>query len=269
MTAVFRSIVIRHLAAGFAALLLNAAPVAAQDRARDTQDLPRAADPALRDIRVQVVAVTSAVIGAPMSGRLSEFSLRDGDHFDKGRVLARFVCSEREGALAHAKAVLDAKRRIFANKQQLRSLGSSTGLEYDVAAAEVNEAAAEVAVNQAMVENCVVAAPFAGRVSGIAVHNFQFVGLGAPLLEILSDHDLELEMIVPSRWLSWLKPKAGFDVAIDETGKTYRAELGRMSGKVDPVSRSIKIYSRVVAAADDLLPGMSGRALLAPPPGER
>ncbi|HBK07924.1 MAG TPA: hypothetical protein DDZ81_19060 [Acetobacteraceae bacterium] len=69
-----------------------------------------------------------------------------------------------------------------------------------------------------------VTAPFAGRVAGVAVHAFQFVPPGAPMPEILSDHDLELEMIISSRWQTWLKPGAAFGVAIDETRKTYPAE---------------------------------------------
>jgi RND family efflux transporter MFP subunit len=218
-----------------------------------------------RDIRVQVVAETSTTIGAPMAGRLVEFTLKDGDRFNQGQVLVKFDCAERQGQLAHAKAVLVGKRRILANRQQLRQLGTGTGVDYEVAAAEAQEAAADATIAQTMVDECTVTAPFSGRVSGISAHNFQFVQAGAPLLDILSDRDLELEMIVPSRWLTWLKAGTGYDVAIDETGKTYHAGIVRLSGKVDAVSRSIKVYGRISGSTADLLPGMSGRALLKPP----
>ncbi len=257
---------------GYAGLLLLIA-TGAVAQPRDTTGLPeipvRASDATVRDVRVQVVALLSATIGAPMAGRLDQFPLHDGDRFKAGDTLARFACAERDGALAHAKASLDLKRRILGNKQQLRSLGNSTGVEMDVASAEVTEAAADVSVAQAMAANCVVTAPFAGRIAGVAVHAFQFVGIGAPMLDILSDRDLELEMIVPSRWLTWLKPGNGFGVAIDETGRTYHAELTRLSGKVDPVSRSIKVYATIKDRGEDLLPGMSGRALIAAPAGDR
>lgn len=237
---------------------------------RDPADLPeiRTSDATVRDVRVQVVAVSNATIGAPMAGRLEQFPLHDGDRFKAGDLLARFACAEREGALAHAKASLELKRRVLGNKQQLRSLGNSTGVELDIASAEVAEATADLTIGQTMAGLCNVTAPFSGRVAGVAVHAFQFVPLGAPMMEILSDHDLELEMIVPSRWLTWLRPGATFGVAIDETGKTYPAELTRLSGKVDPVSRSIKVYARIKGQGEDLMPGMSGRALITPPAGE-
>jgi RND family efflux transporter MFP subunit len=228
-----------------------------------------AADPALRDIRVQVVAETFTTLGAPMAGRLVEFPLRDGDRFAKDQVIARFACGERDSALIRAKAVLDLKRRVFGTKAQLRSMGTSSGLEYDIAAAEVQEATADLATAQVLATHCTVTAPFAGRVAGIAARNFQSLALGAPLIDILSDRALEVEMILPSRWLAWLKPGAPLEVAIDETGHSYAAEIIRISGRVDPVSRSIKTYARITGAAEDLLPGMSGRALLSPPVAER
>jgi RND family efflux transporter MFP subunit len=255
--------------AGCVLSMLAGGAVAAVAQPHTSTGLPelpaRTADATVRDVRVQVVAVRNATIGAPMAGRLESFPLRDGDRSKEGDVLARFACSERDGALAHAHAELDLKRRVLTNKQQLRSLGNSTGVELEIAAAEVAEANADVAVAQAMAANCSVTAPFSGRVAGVLVHAFQFVPLGAPMLDLLSDGDLELEMIVPSRWLTWLKPGAEFDVAIDETARSYAAALARVSARVDPVSRSIKVYARLKKPAEDLIPGMSGRALITPP----
>jgi membrane fusion protein (multidrug efflux system) len=211
------------------------------------------------------MAETSATIGAPMSGRLSQFPLRDGDRFKQGQILARFVCDEKEGALAHARAMAEGRKQVYQNKLELHRLGSTSEVEYRVAATDLAQANADVKTAQAMVEDCVVVAPFSGRVAGLFTHNFQFVQIGAPLLEGLSDQDLDFEQIVPSRWLAWLKPGAKYSVVIDETGKTYPATLTRLSGKVDAVSRSVKVYGHIDDAIDTLLPGMSGHAIFAPP----
>jgi RND family efflux transporter MFP subunit len=217
------------------------------------------------DIRVQVVARTSATISAPMSGQLAEFPLRDGDRFEQSAVLARFVCAEQEGTLAHARALLEEKRQVLSTNHKLRDLGTGSGLEYHVAAAQVDEASADVQTATAVVASCTVKAPFAGRVGSISARPYQYLGVGAPLLDILEDRNLELELIVPSRWMVWLKPGTEFSVAIDETGHIYQAELTRLSGKVDAVSQSIKAYGKLDTAAPDLLAGMSGRATFNPP----
>jgi hypothetical protein len=46
---------------------------------------------------------------------------------------------------------------------------------------------------------------------------------------------LELEFIVPSAWLRWLKTGYAFSVAVDETGKSYHAPC-RAAGR----ARSIR-----------------------------
>lgn len=212
------------------------------------------------DIRVQVVSRMNTTISAPMSGQLDSFPLRDGDRFEKGAVLAHFVCAEQQGALAHARAVLEEKRQVLATNSKLHQLGTGSGLDYHVALAQVAEAAADLQTATALVRECTVTAPFSGRVGGVAAHDYQYLSVGSPLLDILEDRALRLELIVPSRWLAWLRPGAGFTVSIDETGHTYQARLTRLSGRVDPVSQSIKAYARLVDASPDLLPGMSGRA---------
>jgi RND family efflux transporter MFP subunit len=237
-------------------------PVAAQPHAGAA---PSAAS--APDIRVQLVADTIATIGAPMAGRLTQFPLHDGDRFKQGQVLARFECGEKEAALAHARAVHESRKSVNESKQRLRALGTSSQVEYEVAAADEKQAAADVQAAQSLVANCTVAAPFTGRVSAVYAHNYQYLQTGAPLLEVLSDKSLELEMIVPSLWLSWLKPGGALKVTIDETGKSYPATLDRLSGKVDPVSRSVKVYARIDNRSEALLPGMSGHAVFTPPAG--
>jgi RND family efflux transporter MFP subunit len=222
-------------------------------------------DQGWRDVRVQVVAHNAASLGSPMSGRLADFPLRDGDRFQQGQILARFVCGEQEGSLAHARALLAEKREILSTNTKLHNLGTGSGLDFHVAAAQVEEAAADVQTASALVDNCTVKAPYPGRVAGVAVRPYQFVGVGQPLLDILDDRTLDLELIVPSRWLSWLQAGTPFTVTVEETGRIYDAVIERLSGKVDAVSQSIKAYGRLTAPAPDLLAGMSGRAAIEPP----
>ena len=223
-----------------------------------------AGDPA-NSVGVQIVTRQDAVIGAPMAGRLISFPLHDGDRFQKGDLLARFMCAQVDGMVLRARASLNKKQQALGIASKLRALGTNNAADYALAAAEVNEAQADLGIAQVNVDNCTVAAPFGGRVGAVMTRNNEFVALGAPLLELIGDEDLELELILPSRWLAWMKPGIGFEVTIQETGQTYKAESVRLSGKVDSVSQSVKAYVKVVGATAGLLPGMSGQAQLVPP----
>jgi multidrug efflux pump subunit AcrA (membrane-fusion protein) len=142
-------------------------------------------------------------------------------------------------------------------------------VELDVSEAEVAKNRAEVASNQAVLSKCAATAPFAGRVAEQKVREQQYVQAGQALLEILDDSMLELEFIVPSKWLAWLAPGTGFQVAIDETGKTYPAKVQRIGARVDPVSQSVKISAAIDGKFNELIAGMSGKVLMAPPAGKQ
>jgi membrane fusion protein, multidrug efflux system len=221
----------------------------------------RAEDAASSAIGAQIVARTTAQIGAPMAGQLVEFPLSDGEVFQEGQLLARFKCDQSEAMTARARAEMEKRRSILATQQSLKALNAYSKADFTTAQNDVLVAQAELAVAQTTVANCVVKAPFAGRIANIAVHNFQFVQMGAPLMDILDDHDLEVELVVPSRWLVWLTTGKPLRITISETQATYDAHITRLSGRVEPASQTIKVYARIDGPAPALLPGMSGKAV--------
>jgi multidrug efflux pump subunit AcrA (membrane-fusion protein) len=83
-------------------------------------------------------------------------------------------------------------------------------------------------------------------------------------MEILNSRQLELHMIVPSRWLAWLKKGSRFNVRVDELDKDFPARVVRLGASIDPVSQTISVVGEVQGAHPELLPGMSGWAMLKP-----
>ena len=141
-------------------------------------------------------------------------------------------------------------------------------MELEVSEAEVGKARAELASNAAVLSKCGVAAPFAGRIAEQKVREQQYVQPGQALLEILDDTVRELEFIIPSKWLAWVKPGYAFQVKIDETGKSYPAKVQRVGARVDPVSQSVKLSAAIDGKFTELIAGMSGRVTLTPPAGQ-
>ena len=211
-------------------------------------------------IGAQVTARATAVIAAPMAGQIIEFPAADGDSVKEDQVLVRFNCSQQDAMLARAKAELTKRQDLLKTQQALKALNAYSKADFTTAQNDVGVATADVAVAQTAVENCVIKAPFSGRVAATSVRNYQFVQAGAPLLDVVDDRDLELEFIVPSLWLAWLKPGAAARLRVSETQQDYDAKITRISGKVDAASQTIKIYGRIEGDTGNLLPGMSGTA---------
>ena len=217
------------------------------------------------EIRAQLTARNYTTLSSETSARIDRIATRVGEHFRMGDVLIVFDCVTQRAQVARAKAIATQAEKTEAINQRLASLKSIGQLELDVSRAEVEKAKADLAIAAAAASKCEIAAPFNGITVEQKAQEFQYATPGQPLLEVLDDRSLEVELIAPSRWLGWLKPGYGFAVHIDETDKTYPAEITRVGGRVDPVSQTIKVFGEIRGDAAELMAGMSGRANIPPP----
>ena len=236
------------------------------------QTLPGGLDSAGADsgqeIRAQLTPRHYTTLSSEMAARIDRMTTRVGERFRKGDVLVAFDCAVQKAQLAHAQAVLTQAEKTFVINQRLMQLKSTGQLELDIAAAEVEKAKADRLAAEAAIAKCTIIAPFDGIAVDQKAREFQYTNAGQPLLDILDDHGLEVELIAPSRWLAWLKPGMAFKVEIHETDKSYAAQVTRLSGRVDPVSQTIKVIGEITQTAPELMAGMSGRAVITPPSGQ-
>lgn len=217
------------------------------------------------DIRVQLSALRYTTLSSEISAKVTDIAVKEGEHFKQGDTLLTFDCTVLKEKLNYSAAAENAARKKLAIANRLDKLNSISLSEVDQARSAVSMAQAESGVNRAMLQRCAIKAPFSGRVVETKVKRWESVPEGKELLSIYDDSAFELEMIVPSRWLVWLKQGELFQVTLDETGLSYPAEISRISSAVEPVSQSVKVFGRITQSTAGLLPGMSGVALMTPP----
>ena len=228
------------------------------------------ANPAMarHDIRAQLMPRRYTTIAAEIGAKVSSLPVPEGGAFRAGQMLVQFDCSIQKAQLDKAQAELDGAEQTLQSNLRLEQLNSVGQLELDLSKSAVGKAKADVGANKAVLAKCQVAAPFSGRVAEQKVREQQFVQPGQALLDILDDSVLELEFLVPSVWLRWLKVGGAFDVQIDETRKTYPARFTRIGARVDPVSQSVKVAAAIHGKFPELMAGMSGKVQIAPPEGQ-
>ena len=218
-----------------------------------------------QEIRAQLLPRRFTTIAAEIGAKINRLPLAEGAAFKAGQLLVSFDCSIQQSMLQKSKAELSAAQQTHTSNQRMFELNSVGKLELDVSGANLNKAVAEVGAQQAVLGKCSIAAPFAGRIAEQKAREQQFVQPGQPLLDILDDSVLELEFLVPSGWLGWLKVGQGFQVEIDETKKSYPAKFIRIGARVDPVSQSVKVAAAIDGKFPELIAGMSGRVQVTPP----
>lgn len=214
--------------------------------------------PRVREIRAQLTPKRYTTISSEIGARIARIHVSEGAGFRAGQALVSFDCSIQRAQLNKSQADLAAAEKTYGANKRLAELNSVGSVEVETSQSLARKAAADVQMARTLLNKCTVAAPFSGRVAEQKAREQQFVQPGQPLLEILDDSSLELEFLVPSRWLLWLKPKTTFIVRIDETGKTYPATVVRTGARIDPVSQSVKVKGVIAGRFPELLAGMSG-----------
>ncbi len=225
-----------------------------------------AAEPA--EIRAQLNAQHSSILSSEMAAKITQLNVQEGERFKQGDLLVAFNCSEQQAQLKKAQAVEQAAEKTYSVNSRLTKLNSMSPLELEMAAAEVAKAKADIALMGAMLQKCTITAPFSGRVAERRVQRYQYVNPGEPILDILDDSQLEVTALVPSSWLKWLKPGYEFKVFLEETQREYPAKVKMVGARIDAVSQSIKITGVITGKTDELLAGMSGRAIFAEAPAK-
>jgi RND family efflux transporter MFP subunit len=220
--------------------------------------------PNAQEIRAQLSPRRYTTLAAEIGAKVSRLPVPEGGAFQQGQLLIAFDCSIQSAQLQKAKASLAAAENTYHANKRLAELNSIGKLELDASETEATKNRADVDAMSAMLAKCNIVAPYAGRIAEQKVREQQYVQAGQSVLEIIDDSVLELEFIVPSRWLAWLKAGYRFQVKIDETGKDYPAKIKRIGATVDPVSQSVKVVATIDGRFPELIAGMSGRVSMNP-----
>ncbi len=211
-------------------------------------------------IRFQLASQQQTSLSAEIAANILKLPFKDGDLFREGQLLVEFDCSLLQAQLNKAEATAEVARQTLTVNVRLAELNSISNLEVDQAKARVKETEAEATAMRVMVSKCSLKAPFNGRIAKLQVDLHQYATIGKPLMDILDADRLEVRLIVPSRWLSWLKPGSRFSIQIEELGRTYQARVIRLGARIDPVSQSLPITGEIEGNHGELLSGMSGWA---------
>lgn len=249
-------------------LMLLALPVrAANPRpAGDALPEPSAKSQDPSQVRVLLAPELETTLVSPMAGQVAAVNVGLGESFTAGKILVRFVCDEQQARLEMANAELASAREAYEAKRRMKELQQAGRVEVAIAASTAEKAQAQVKLLNVQLDYCAVKAPFDGRVVKIGVKAHQGVNQAQPLLELVSAGPLKLRINVPAKWVNWLRIGTSFEVAIEETGKTYQATVSARNARIDAVSQTIEIEATIMDKPRELLPGMSGTAHFSPPP---
>lgn len=233
---------------------------------QNTEVAPQEAEPEPDlSARGVIKAKQESTVASKMTAKITAMPFGQGRSFRRGALLARFDCSSIRAQLAAARASANAYQTTYETNVELDAYEAVGKNEVAVSRANLGKAQAEANAISAQLKDCAVYAPFSGTVVEEIASKGEIAASGQPLMKIQSGGDLEAELIVPSNWLTWLRPGAEFTFAIDETGVDITGTVTQLGAAVDPVSKTIRITADIDRGDGLVLPGMSGTATFAEP----
>ncbi len=210
--------------------------------------------------RAVIVSLDRTVLSSEIAGEIVELSKFEGDSFKKAESLIRIDCSIYKAQ----KRKIEVERNIanleLEKNKKLDSYGSIGTYEVQISQENVNKQKAENEIAAINVSRCDIKAPFDGRIAARKVSKYQNIKPQDELLEIVGIDNLEAKVVVPSSWLVWLKKGIEFDLSIDETKSTVKAQIVQIDSIVDPTSQSITLRAKLLKPFENIIPGMSATA---------
>jgi membrane fusion protein, multidrug efflux system len=205
-----------------------------------------------------LVPKRATIISSSRDGKISKINFDDGDIFRQNDVLIEYECTDVKAELDAAQAEQDfSKKRNMQNEKLLR-LDIISDIEHLGIKTEDLKAQAQARMVEARMEQCKIRAAYDGRVTKRLANEHEYTRSDRVLMEVGSLEDLEIEFLLPSKWLRWVNIGAPLSLTITETGQSYQAKIKRIHGEVDPVSQSIQLGAELEPYTTPLLPGMSG-----------
>lgn len=210
--------------------------------------------------RAVIVSLDRTVLSSEIAGEIIELSKFEGDSFKKGESLIRIDCSVYKAQKRKIEVEKNIANLELEKNKKLDAYGSVGTFEVQISQENLNKQKAESDIAAINISRCDIKAPFDGKIAVKKVSKYQNIKPQDELLEIVGVDNLEARVVVPSSWLVWLKKSIEFDLSIDETKTSVKAQIVQIDSIVDPSSQSITIRAKLLKPFENIIPGMSATA---------
>lgn len=212
------------------------------------------------EIRVLLKPKSTTVLSAGATGQIRSLPFDIGDKFGKGDELVKIGCSDTYSEIAIAKARINLNRIENESNKSLLAQGGVSKFDVELSGARVEEAEAVLKKYQVSAGHCILRAPYSGKVVARLTSRYEYVNAGQPVMEIIDDSKLDMQLYVPSIWITKIDKNTAFRVYIDEVDQEYEAEVVRINPRVDAGSKTLELIAQLKEEHDELRAGMSGSA---------
>lgn len=202
-------------------------------------------------------AVNGADLSLQLAGIVSEIDFKSGDDVTAGQVLLRLRSDDDIAKLQALQATAQLAQVNYDRdrKQFLVQAVSRATLDSDAATLKNDQAL--VAEQQAVVDQKILRAPFAGHLGIRAVDLGQYLAAGTQVVTLQALDPLYVDFYLPQQVLADIKVDQTIEVHVDTwPGVNFDGQISAINPQVDTTSRNVQIRATLPNPDHRLLPGM-------------
>jgi membrane fusion protein, multidrug efflux system len=202
-------------------------------------------------------AVRGADLSAQAAGVVEEIAFDSGNEVPAGKILLRLKPNDDYAKLQQLQATAElADQTLKRDKEQFAAEAiSQANIDSDVSS--LKSARAQVAAQEALIEEKIVRAPFAGRLGIRQVDLGQYLASGTTIVTLQALDPILIDFYVPQQALAKLRTGLPVSAVVDAfPGETFSGTVESINSKVDPGSRNVQVRASFHNADKRLIPGM-------------
>lgn len=211
--------------------------------------------------QIEAVGTLRAVKGADLSlqvsGIVGSISFNSGDDVQQGALLMKLRAEDDIAKLESLQATAELDGLTYQRDLKQFKIQAVSQATLDTDAANLKNANAQVAQQQAILDEKSLRAPFAGHLGIRAVDLGQYLSAGTAIVTLQALDPIFLDFFVPQQSVDQVRLGQSVIVKVDAfQGRTFTGEIAAINPKVDQSSRNVQVRATLKNADHKLIPGM-------------
>jgi membrane fusion protein (multidrug efflux system) len=204
-----------------------------------------------------VVAINGADLSSEVSGIVDTINFQSGDQVKAGQVLVTLRPNNDPAVLAQLQATAAVDKSNYLRDKKQFSADAVSQAQVDSDQATYLAAQAQVAAQQALMDEKIIRAPFAGTIGIRQVNIGQYLPAGTNVVTLQQLDPLFVDFYVPQQALSVVKPGDTANVTIDAfPDQTFVGQVVAINSAIDTATRTVQVRAQIRNPQNILRPGM-------------
>jgi membrane fusion protein, multidrug efflux system len=202
-------------------------------------------------------AVKGADLSLEVSGVVESISFNSGDDVQEGALLLKLRTADDVARLHSLQAVAELSDITYERDKKQFQMQAVSQATLDTDAANLKNAQAQVAQQQAIIDKKLLRAPFTGHLGIRAVDLGQYLAPGTVIVTLQELDPIFADFFVPQQAVDQIRLGQAVTVKVDAfKDQTFTGEILAINPKVDTGSRNVQVRATLKNPDHKLLPGM-------------